>query len=176
MSRNRQTVNEKLRVGPVARHRRNGRLGARVFLERTENGWTCNYTLDTHGLNEEQVAEAIEEKREHHRQKAARIDGFVAGVIDHEFQVGTETWRVLDCMLLEVGNGVELFVQAAPVSGPKFDKRRIVRTKGQYRSIDNVPDDAAILRAITAAVGGKSSDEERHRAFSERVMALAGVE
>lgn len=124
--------------------RSDGHVGARTVLQiEHADGWHQQYAFDTHGMTSSQVAARASAIEEYHDAKAARLTGFrsVQGI---EFLVNGDTFRVVDCTILDAG--VTLYLDARRIAEDGAAQNvRGFPVRRSYHDIAAVPPNEEIL-------------------------------
>jgi hypothetical protein len=160
----------RIEFGEVTRRKRDRKLGTRVWVRLQDGGHHSTQQLDTHGMNEEQVVDAIEELRQWHERWAARQRGFRV-VVGMEIAFGNDTYRIVDCTVPpdRPYDDVYLVLGVRQVVGLTLSKLRGWPISLHYSSIDDVPSNQEIVRIVSARLEEQLDAERAHVEFKDKV-------
>jgi hypothetical protein len=149
----------KLNFGQPTR-RKDGHIGARANVSvRGEGGADGYYSINTHGLTSSQVAAEVDRIHAFHDARAARMDGLRA-IQAEPIAVGDATYRVVDLTVRYPTNAMHctLYIDVRQmVNGAKV-KVAGFPMRVPYANPSEMPDDAAIVALITAAIPHETED------------------
>lgn len=152
--------------------RKDGHIGARASVTiRREGGADGVYTIDSHGLSSEQVANEVDRIHSFHDARASRMNGLRA-IQATPLDIGGVIYRVVDLTILypadasycslyfdvrRIENGRKVRVWPEP-------KRRLFKTPSE------IPTDAEIVAIIRDAIPTEIGDlDGLHEAFTKKV-------
>ena len=167
-----------LASGKVSRDRK-GRKGARLQI-RTPDGekWAGVYTLDTHGMTDEEIETRVETIRERHTAKSARFDGFRT-LCAETFGVGDGLFRVADCRLVDIGQpggDAELTIYAQQMNADGSHGERLKRPwfpiVVAVADIAQLPSDEEIRTMCASRITEMLGDQEENEQLLSRFRTL----
>lgn len=146
--------------------RQDGQIGARAKV-RCEGAHPKTYAFDTHGMNSSEVAAKAREMSDYHDAKMARLAD-LADVRGHEFTVGDDVFRVVDCTIFDQAVTLYLDVRKIEQDG------RMTQVHGfpihkRCRSIDGIPSNAVIIQMMRDVLPNEESVQSAHEEFVQKV-------
>lgn len=152
--------------------RPDGHVGATARVAvRGEGGADGYYSIQSHGLNSDEVAQKVTEIGTFHVARSGRMDGF-RSIQAQPIVIGEATFRVIDLTVRYPADAsycalyidVRQIVNGAPLKVAGFPKRVLYKTPGE------IPDDAAVVALITASLPVETEDlETLHAEFTSKV-------
>lgn len=159
-----------------------GQKGARLQII-TPDGekWAGVYTIDTHGLSDDQIEARVEMISARHAAKSERFDGFRT-LCAETFEVGGSLFRVADCRLVDVGKpggDVELSIYAMRMNEDGSKGTRLPRPWFPLviavSDISALPSDTEIQSLAAARITESLGDEEENEQLLARFRTLETV-
>jgi len=156
----------KMTVSDAFMHR--GKAGVSVIVD-VDGLHPGRYAFSSHGLSPAQLTARVDALQSYHAAKSRRLDGF-RHVHGTTLRPG---YRISDCTIRERGTDVELVLRV------KSDAGETLRLDRTVRGIDDVPNDAEIVRmardaAVAHANRRKVADD--HVNTVKQVLGIKGDE
>lgn len=162
--------------GPVSIH--GGKVGSHVelhLLAEADGEWSGVYHFPSHGMSPHQFARRVAEITRAHHAKSERLNGFVE-LRKKDLVVDGETYRVVDCNLVERGTDYELKLA---VARQPYNFQPILRMDHRdgllYPSVDAVPSDREIELMVRTMIATKRVREAEHDRFVADVATAMAV-
>lgn len=156
----------------VSPSRRKGQIGALAEIRTEANGYTQTYAFNTHGMTSDAVVARVAELEAYHDAKTGLLVT-LRGLLGTEFTVGDESFRIVDCTIFD--KGVTLYVDVRNISQDSVQKVAGFPMRVSYRSLDAIPDEAAILAMTTARIPEPAAViAAAHAVFVGKVTAKRG--
>jgi hypothetical protein len=161
---------KRFEFGEVTRRKSDGKLGARVWVRLQDGDLHSTQEFDTHGMNEEEVVDAIEDLRQWHERWAARQRSF-GSVVGTEITIDSETYRIVDCTVPSDRpyDDVYLVLGIRRVVGSTLSKLPGWPYSLHYSSIGDVPSNQEIVALVSARLQEQLGVQSAHAQFKQKV-------
>ena len=145
-----------------------GRVARHVTVALEADGVSGRYSFPVLDPTPERVAEVVAEYEDWHAKKAARVNAFPSGVINHVFSVGGRAFRISSVVIRRRGTDTELSIEVFTPEGILAAGFPLVRV---YGGIDAVPDDAGVIELCREHVATVVQSEDEDARFVKDVKA-----
>lgn len=153
----------------------NGRRGARLVVRfEQEHGRDSGFLpIDTHGLSDEAIEDAIAKAEGDHRAKSARLDDFDR-LRARDVRIRGDVYRVVDCTILPCGaTAHELYVDVRRVVAGEVDDTPLAAELFPLRvvcgSLSQIPRDDEISAEVVKRLLRAREDDDGTNAEASRL-------